>query len=192
MESLKLTTEQKKTLLEIAKKTIENIVSGKDLPEYEIEDPILNSKFGAFVTIHKKGNLRGCIGNIIGSIPLWKTIRKMAVEAALHDPRFSPVNRSELDNIDIEISVLSPFEKISDLNQIEVGNHGLFIKQGFYQGLLLPQVATEYGWTRNKFLEHTCMKAGLFRDCYKEKNCEIYIFSATVFSEKELLKESGS
>jgi AmmeMemoRadiSam system protein A len=121
----------------------------------------------------------------VGRGPLWQTIRKMAVEAALHDPRFSPVGISELKDIDIEISVLSPFEKITDLNMIEVGKHGLFIRNGFYQGLLLPQVATEYNWSRNEFLEHTCMKAGLDRFCFREKNCEIFIFSATVFGEKE-------
>ncbi|MBM3709846.1 MAG: AmmeMemoRadiSam system protein A [Actinobacteria bacterium] len=186
MASLELSKKQKETLLDIARKTIENAVSKKDFAEFKIDDRVLNTKCGAFVTIHKKGNLRGCIGNIVSSIPLWKTVRKMAVEAALHDPRFQPVNQSELKDIDIEISVLSPFEKITDINQIEVGKHGLFIKQEFYQGLLLPQVASEYNWSRKEFLEHTCMKAGLFKDCYKEKNCEIYIFAATVFGEKEL------
>lgn len=186
MASLELTEEQKKILLEIARKTIENTVSKKNLPEFKIDDKVLNTNCGAFVTIHKKGNLRGCIGNITSSMPLWKTVRKMAVEAAMHDPRFMPVSQNEINDIDIEISVLSPFEKITDINQIEVGKHGLFIKQEFYQGLLLPQVASEYGWTRKEFLEHTCMKAGLFKDCYKEKGCEIYIFSANVFGEKEL------
>lgn len=186
MPSLQLNNEQKKMLLEIAKKTIENAVNGEKLPDFDIRDPVLNTECGAFVTIHKNDSLRGCIGNVIGQMPLWKTVRKMAVEASLHDPRFSPVSAEELKDIDIEISVLSPFEKIEDTSSIEVGKHGLFIRQGFYQGLLLPQVATEYGWDRKEFLEHTCMKAGLYSDCYMNKNCEIFIFSATVFSKKDL------
>ncbi len=113
----------------------------------------------------------------------------MAVEAALHDPRFGPVMPGELGDIDIEISVLSPFEKISDITEIEVGVHGLFIKNGYYQGLLLPQVATEYNWDRKEFLEHTCQKAGLPRDCYMRESCEIFIFSATVFGEKDLASD---
>ena len=189
MTSLELNKNQKKILLEIARKTIEKAVNNEKLPDFTDlvkNDPVLHEKCGAFVTIHKDGNLRGCIGNIASSIPLWQTVKKMAVEASLRDPRFLPVSPSEVKDLDIEISVLSPFEKIDDINKIEVGKHGLFIKHGFYQGLLLPQVATEYGWDKIQFLEHTCLKAGLYRDCYKEKKCEIYIFSATVFSEKEL------
>jgi AmmeMemoRadiSam system protein A len=185
MASLQLNTEQKKTLIDIVKKTIAAAVNNKSIPDFKISDAVLNLKCGAFVTIHKNGNLRGCIGHIIGTMALYRTIAKMAVEAALHDPRFGPVTPGELGDIDIEISVLSPFEKIKDTNEIEVGLHGLFIKNGYYQGLLLPQVATEYNWDVKQFLEHTCQKAGLPRDCYKEKNCEIFIFSATVFGEKD-------
>lgn len=185
MASLQLNTEQKKILLGIAKKTITYAVNKKSIPDFKITDAALNLKYGAFVTIHKNGNLRGCIGNIIGTAALYKTITKMAIEAALHDPRFGQVMPGELDDIDIEISVLSPFEKITDINKIEVGVHGLFIKNGYYQGLLLPQVATEYNWDRKEFLEHTCQKAGLSRDCYMRESCEIFIFSATVFGEKD-------
>jgi AmmeMemoRadiSam system protein A len=186
MASLQLNAEQKKTLLDIAKETITSAVNKKNIPDFKITDPVLNLKCGAFVTIHKNSNLRGCIGHIIGTTALYKTITKMAVEAALHDPRFGPVMPGELGGIDIEISVLSPFEKITDISKIEVGVHGLFIKSGYYQGLLLPQVATEYNWNRKEFLEHTCQKAGLPRDCYTREGCEIFIFSATVFSEKDL------
>lgn len=112
MSSLELSDEHKKTLLAIARETIESAVNGEKLPEFNIKDPVLNTECGAFVTIHKHGNLRGCIGNVIGQQPLWKTVMKMAVEASLHDPRFSPVSTSEIKDIDIEISVLSPFEKI--------------------------------------------------------------------------------
>jgi AmmeMemoRadiSam system protein A len=184
MESMSLTSEQKRILLDVARKAIVNAVNIENSPDFDIDDPVLNIKCGAFVTIHINDNLRGCIGNIVAQIPLWKTVRKMAVESAMHDPRFPSVSPSELKNIDIEISVLSPFEKISDINEIEVGKHGIFIKYSYYQGLLLPQVATDYGWDRIQFLEQTCRKAGLNKDCYKEKICEIYIFSATVFREK--------
>jgi len=185
MPSLQLNTEQKKTLLDIAKKTIASVVNKKSVPRFEIADPVLNLKCGAFVTIHKKGSLRGCIGHIVGTTALYKTVAKMAVEASLHDPRFGPVTPDELGDLDIEISVLSPFEKITDIGVIEVGVHGLFIKNGYYQGLLLPQVASEYNWNVKEFIEHTCQKAGLPRDCYKSKGCEIFIFSATVFGEKD-------
>ncbi len=187
MASLDLNEKQKKILLDIARKTIECTVTGQKLPEFNIDDKTLNAVCGAFVTIHKNNNLRGCIGNVVGRGPLYRTVMQMAVEACSHDPRFSPVSENELGDIDIEISVLSPFEKITDIEKIEVGVHGIFIKKGFYQGLLLPQVATEYNWTRNEFLEHTCLKAGLGRNCYLDSKCEIYIFSATVFGEKDMV-----
>lgn len=184
MESINLNPEQKKILLNIARKTIENAVKGRKIPHFDIQDPILNTKCGAFVTLHINNRLRGCIGNIIGRASLWETVRDMATESALNDPRFPPVTPSELESINIEISVLSPLKKIQDTKEIEVGKHGIFIKKGFYQGLLLPQVATDYGWNRIQFLEQTCNKAGLNKDCWKERSCEIYIFSATIFSEK--------
>jgi AmmeMemoRadiSam system protein A len=183
MPGLTLNQQQKTILMDIAKKTIEAAALSGKVPDFTVTDQVLKEKCGAFVTIHKKGNLRGCIGNIIGTLPLWETVRKMAVAASLHDPRFAPLSPDELEDIDIEISVISPFEKINDIEKIEVGKHGLFIRQGYYQGLLLPQVATEYNWSRREFLEHTCEKAGLYRNCYKEKNCEIFVFTAAVFGE---------
>jgi len=184
MSSMQLSEKQKELLLDIARKTIENLTNGKPLPDFNIDDSLLNAKCGAFVTIHSRGNLRGCIGNIIGHSSLWETVRKMAFEAASNDPRFPPVTADELEKIDIEISVISPFKKIDNIEQIQVGQHGIFLKQGYNQGLLLPQVATEYDWGRKEFIEHTCMKAGLNKDCYRNEKCEIYIFSATVFGEK--------
>jgi AmmeMemoRadiSam system protein A len=186
MESLILNIEQKKVLINIAQETIGNVVGGKNPANYDIEDHILNMKCGAFVTLHLNKNLRGCIGNIVAEIPLWKTVRNMAKESALNDPRFPPVSPAELNEINIEISVLSPLEKILDINEIKVGTHGILIKHGFNQGLLLPQVATDYNWNRIQFLEYTCRKAGLGTKCYKDKNCEIFIFSATIFDDKVL------
>ena len=105
----------------------------------------------------------------------------MAEAAAFRDPRFGPVRESELSELEFEISVLTPLKKIKDVNEIQVGKHGIYLKRGWYSGLLLPQVATEYGWDRQTFLEHTCQKAGLPSNAWKEKDTEIYIFSADIF-----------
>ncbi len=186
MKNLNLDIGQKKLLLKIARSTIKNSVNGLAAPDFEIKDPDLGIHCGAFVTIHLNGKLRGCIGNITSEIPLWKTVKNMAAEASLRDPRFPAISPGELKDIDIEISALSPLKKVNDIEEIEVGKHGLLIKNGFYQGLLLPQVATDYGWNRIQFLRNTCSKAGLDKNCYKEKNCEIWIFSAIVFGESDI------
>ena len=178
---LGLNEEEKKTLHQIAKTVIENKARGKGVPEFKIESPILKENRGAFVTIHRKGQLRGCIGYIEGRGPLHKTIEEMAEAAAFRDPRFTPVKEKELPELELEISVLTPLQKIKDMSEIQVGKHGIYIKKGWYSGLLLPQVATEYGWDRQTFLEHTCQKAGLPPHAWKEKDTEIYIFSADIF-----------
>lgn len=178
---LGLSEEEKKTLHYIARTVIENKAKGKTVPEFKIESPILKENRGAFVTLHKKGQLRGCIGYIEGHGPLYKTVEEMAEAAAFRDPRFPPVKEKELTDIEIEISVLTPLKKIQDINEIQVGKHGIYIKRDWFSGLLLPQVATEYGWDRLTFLEHTCQKAGLPPNAWKEKGTEIYIFSADIF-----------
>jgi hypothetical protein len=178
---LGLSGDEKKTLHQIAKAVIENKAIGKPVPEFKIDSPVLKENRGAFVSLHKKGQLRGCIGYIEGKGPLHKTIEEMAEAAAFRDPRFSPVAEKELSELDIEISVLTPLRKITDIQEIEVGKHGIYIKKGWYSGLLLPQVATEYGWDRKTFLEHTCQKAGLPSSAWKDKDIEIYIFSADIF-----------
>ncbi len=178
---LGLNAEDKRQLHEIAKAVIENRAKGKPVPEFKVDAPILKENRGAFVTIQKKGQLRGCIGYIEGRGPLHKTIEEMAEAAAFRDPRFTPVKEKELPELEIEISVLTPLRKITDVNEIEVGKHGIYIKKGWNSGLLLPQVATDYGWDRLTFLEHTCQKAGLPLNAWKEKNTEIYIFSADIF-----------
>jgi len=178
---LGLKDEEKKTLRHIAKTVIESKVKGKPVPDFKVESPVLKENRGAFVTLQKRGQLRGCIGYIEGHGPLHKTIEKMAEAAAFNDPRFSPVQEKELPELDIEISVLTPLRRITDVNEIEVGKHGIYMKKGWFSGLLLPQVATEYGWDRQTFLEHTCQKAGLPSTAWKEKDTEIYIFSADIF-----------
>jgi AmmeMemoRadiSam system protein B/AmmeMemoRadiSam system protein A len=178
---LGLNDQEKKTLHQIAKTVIDNKARGRAVPEFKVDSPILMENRGAFVTVQKKGQLRGCIGYIEGRGPLYRTIEEMAEAAAFRDPRFMPVTEKELPDLDIEISVLTPLKKITDVNEIEVGKHGIYIKQGWNSGLLLPQVATEYGWDRRTFLEHTCQKAGLPSNAWKDKNTEIYIFSADIF-----------
>jgi MEMO1 family protein len=178
---LGLNEEEKKTLHQIAKTVIENKAKGKAVPEFKIESPVLKENRGAFVTIHKRGQLRGCIGYIEGQGPLHKTIEKMAEAAAFKDPRFTPVKENELPELELEISVLTPLKRITDVNEIQVGKHGIYIVKGMWAGLLLPQVATEYGWDRQTFLEHTCQKANLPSNAWKEKDTEIYIFSADIF-----------
>jgi AmmeMemoRadiSam system protein A len=178
-----LTEEGKKTLIDIAKTTIESRVTGKNVTEFRIDLEVLKEKRGAFVTIRKHGHLRGCIGYIEARKPLYKTVQEMAIAAAFNDPRFPPLKRDELQHITIEISVLSPLKEIKDINEIEVGIHGIYIVKGFNSGLLLPQVATEYKWDSSTFLEETCYKAGLHSGAWRDKDTKIYIFSADVFNQ---------
>jgi hypothetical protein len=178
---LGLNDEEKKTLHDIAHTVIWNKTLGKPVPEFHVKSGRLTELRGAFVTITKRGMLRGCIGHIRAMLPLYKTIEEMAAAAAFDDPRFPPITKNELKDLEIEISVLTPFKQITDVKEIEVGKHGIYIEKGFYSGLLLPQVATEYKWDRDTFLEHTCRKAGLPPDAWKEKDTRISIFSADIF-----------
>jgi AmmeMemoRadiSam system protein B/AmmeMemoRadiSam system protein A len=181
-----LSEKDKETLMHIARTTIEHKVKGKEPPEFEVDSPILKEKRGAFVTIHKHGRLRGCIGYIEAIKPLYITIQEMAEAAALNDPRFPPVSSEELPLLDLEISVLTPLRRIKDVNEIQIGKHGIVLKKGYHQGVFLPQVATEQGWDRITFLNEICFKAGIHdKNCWKAKDAEIYIFSAEVFEEKK-------
>ncbi len=143
----------------------------------------LNEDSGTFVTLNRKGRLRGCLGVFASEDPLWKTVERMASAAASEDPRFAPVGEDELPEIDIEISVLTPLRKIDDPEEVEVGRHGLVVASGNKRGALLPQVAVEHGLDRETFLSETCVKAGLKPDAWKE-GASIYVFEAEVFGEK--------
>jgi AmmeMemoRadiSam system protein B/AmmeMemoRadiSam system protein A len=183
-EEAMLNKEERKRLLEIARSSIEHYLrTGKKLEVREI-GPVLTKEMGAFVTLRKRQELRGCIGNLIAQGPLYLTVRDMAVEAAVDDPRFGAVELSELKDIEIEISVLSPLERVDSAEKIQLGRHGVLVKRGFSSGVYLPQVATETGWTKEEFLSSLCAhKAGLAADAWKDKTTELYIFSAEVFSE---------
>jgi MEMO1 family protein len=177
-----LTNSDKETLLSVARKTIEDHChhnKKSDLKTYKISET-LETKCGAFVTLHKKGALRGCIGLLSSDLPLYKVIQEMAISACANDHRFRPVEAEELPDIEIEISVLSPLTKIDDISGIELGKHGIFIEKYHRTGLFLPQVATETGWNKEEFLGHCARdKAGLDWDEWKSAN--LYIFTATVF-----------
>ena len=179
--------EQQIKLLKLARKTISDkleISTGIDSPDFP--EKIFNEKSGAFVTIHLKGNLRGCIGYIQGVKPVPETVIEMSISAAFKDPRFMPLTKEEYNEIDIEISLLSPIEEVSDINEIKVGRDGLIISKGYNRGLLLPQVPLEQGWDRETFLTHTCYKSGLPGDAWEKDGVKIEKFSAQVFSEKSL------
>jgi len=176
-----LREEERRLLHHIARRAIEDVARGKPVPGFKVESGILMEKRGAFVTLKKRGQLRGCIGYIKGIKPLYRAVAEMAVAAAFNDPRFTPVTEAELPDLEIEISVLTPLKRVDDVGQIQVGRDGIYIKRGNYAGLLLPQVATEYGWDRETFLERTCLKAGLPKDAWKDENTRIYVFSAEVF-----------
>jgi AmmeMemoRadiSam system protein A len=180
-----LSEEDKKELLKIARTSIEEFLKKRRIPSFSPSSPALMERKGAFVTLKKAGFLRGCIGMIEAVKPLYQTVAEMAVAAAIEDPRFPPLTLDELPLITIEISVLSPLEEVEDVEEIEVGKHGVYIIRGFYRGLLLPQVATEYNWDRETFLQHTCLKAGLPTDCWQDTETKIYKFSAEVFGEEE-------
>ncbi len=185
-DEFSLTDEEKQELLQEARRSIENLFWNVERPPIDIEksSPALKAKCGAFVSLHKDGNLRGCIGQMTSDKPLLKVIREKAVWAAINDSRFSPVTEDELDSIDIEISVLSPLKKIKDISEIELGTHGILIVKDHSSGVFLPQVATETGWDKETFLGHCARdKAGIGWEGWKD--ADIYVFTATIFAEKQ-------
>ena len=176
---------QRKKLLGIARESIANYLKDRKRKEFKELDPLLNKPMGAFVTLHEAGELRGCIGNMVGSGPLYQTVANMAIEAATEDPRFRPLSSKELDKIGIEISVLSPLKKVKSADEIKIPGNGVIVRQGFRSGVYLPQVATETGWSKEEFLTSLCAhKAGLAPDAWKSEATELYIFDAEVFKEE--------
>ena len=173
----------RRLMLKIARDAIISHIQSGSTPCLEPPDPSLLIKRGCFVSIKINGKLRGCIGNFISDKPLYQLIQEMAVSAATRDPRFYPMKHADLAAFSLEISVLTPLRKISSIEEIEVGVHGLYIEKNFSRGVLLPQVAVENGWDRETFLRQTSMKAGLEPEDWQE-GADIYAFSAEVISEK--------
>lgn len=179
--NLELSDDEKEILRNVVKQTLSSVVKTGQVPKFNNFSGKLGEKWGAFVTLNKDGQLRGCIGNIIGTRPLISTVAEMTEAAALHDPRFNSVQPSELKDITFEISVLTPIRTVKDVREIVIGRDGIIITRGYNRGLLLPQVATEYGWDLQTFLEQTCRKAGLPSNAWKENGTTIEAFSAEVF-----------
>ena len=177
-----LTEQQKSDLLKLAWKSIEAQVAGRREP-LTLESELPDSS-GAFVTIKRRGELRGCLGTLRCSRGLAREVARCAADAASEDPRFPPVSPDEIPELSIEVSVLGPLEVIDprDSSAIVIGRHGLVAEQDSSRGLLLPQVATEWGWTVEQFLRHTCIKAGLRGDAWQH-GATIYRFDAEVFGD---------
>jgi AmmeMemoRadiSam system protein A len=175
---------QKKTLLKVAKETVEAVISGKPLPKPKSDDPELNIHSGCFVTLKNGEQLRGCIGQFISEEPLIELVVKMARESAAGDPRFldNPITPDELSEMDVEISVLSPLQRTKKPLDLRLGIDGIYIRRGYASGCFLPQVATETGWSKEEFLSYCCShKAGLPGDAWKDPRTEVYLFTAKVF-----------
>ncbi len=179
-----LDASQQQQLLAIARRSLELLVQDQ---EFHPDEPGPGSAFdrqdGVFVTLKKRGQLRGCIGHITGSRKLPQSVARLARSAAYDDPRFPALEAAELADVDIEVTVLTPLERIEGPREIVVGQHGLVVEKGYQRGLLLPQVATENGWDRDEFLEKTCWKAGLPPDAWKDSR--IFRFEAIFFGERE-------
>lgn len=179
-----MTSERDRTLLlQIAREAIAAHVNRQSQAAISsLQSAILARPAGAFVTLHKGGDLRGCIGHIEATEPLGQVVARCAVAACSSDPRFPPVTPGELGAIDLEISLLGPLEPIAGPQDILVGRDGLVVERGWQRGLLLPQVATEWGWDADTFLAHTCQKAGLPRDAW-QNGAKVWRFEAEVFRE---------
>jgi AmmeMemoRadiSam system protein A len=185
----RLDDSQRSYLLGLARRAILSRLEGAPLPHPERPPAALAEPGAAFVTLTEPGHrLRGCIGHVIGHDPLWRSVRDNALAAAFEDPRFPPVSRDEIDRLEIEISVLSPLVRAERPDAVEVGRHGVVLSGDGRRGLLLPQVPLEYGWDRETFLAHACRKAGLPPDSWRRPGTRIELFTAEVFSERDLLR----
>jgi uncharacterized protein len=179
-----LTDDEKRELLRIARATLlEHFHTGRIPPGKPHRDS-LTAPAGAFVTLHNQGALRGCIGTQQATTPLYRIIQEMAVAAATRDPRFEPVSEGEIEEIEIEVSVLGLHKPMASVVEIEIGVHGLAIEHGGRRGLLLPQVAREQRWTTEQFLEHICVKAGLPGDAWSVEGTLVHLFTAQVFNDR--------
>lgn len=179
-----LDSEEQRALLDLARHTIDARLRGLPLPEPLTDSPALREVRGAFVTLKIDQRLRGCIGHVVGVVPLWRAVRDNSVAAAFEDPRFPPLTTDELESARIEISALTPLQ-VSEPEDVIVGRDGILIERGSARGLLLPQVAAENDWDRKTFLDQTCRKAGLEAGCWHHPDTVISTFSAQVFGEEE-------
>jgi len=176
-----LSSDQRDYLLKLARSTIETYIKKGQVPEISVHDMRLRANGATFVTINRQGRLRGCIGNIQPTMPLYQSVVMNATAACSRDPRFPVMTENELIDMDIEVTVLSPLEPLNDLESITIGQHGLFLVKGNHSGLLLPQVPEEFGWDRSTFLEQVSLKAGLDRNAWK--TADLFRFTADIIKE---------
>jgi AmmeMemoRadiSam system protein A len=176
-----LTADDRRRVLDEARRALAEAMAGRR-PAPPAAEGVFSRCAGVFVSLHRDGELRGCIGQPYGDRPLAETVGRCAIAAATEDPRFPPVTADELDQCDLEVSVLGPVTPVARPDEIVVGRHGLIVEQHGRRGLLLPQVASEYGWDRETFLAQTCAKAGLPRDAWKT-GARLFRFEAEVFGE---------
>lgn len=186
---LELSLAEKRYLLRQARGVVAARLQFQEEQDHGPPEAMLHERMGAFVTIRRKSGvhrahqLRGCIGHIVSSGSLIETVRDSALSAAFHDPRFPPLTPAEYNEVEFEISVLSPLHVVEDRREVIPGTHGVLVRKGWKSGLLLPQVATEQKWDRDTFLYHTCIKAGFEPGCIDDADVEISVFTATVFDE---------
>jgi len=182
-----MTREQTKYLLKIARKSIEHFLLTKEnlsIPEPESAE--LLDERAVFVTLTSNNELRGCIGHMVARMPLYKAVAEMALAAALEDHRFMPVTLPDLSGIQIEISILTPMQRIVDYRKIKIGRDGVLVRKGFRSGVYLPQVAVDTGWDLETFLTSLCAhKAGLSAQAYKDSETELFIFQIDKISEED-------
>jgi uncharacterized protein len=186
-----LSSRERRLLLEVARQAVIRAAQTRESLDDLPQDEVLNRPGGAFVTLHARRRLRGCIGQLPSGQPLIQVVAHCAKSAALEDPRFAPLHKQELSEIDIEISVLSELQDIQP-HEIEVGKHGLVVSRGRQRGVLLPQVATEFHWPAMRFLEETLAKAGLEKDAWRDSETRIQAFTAEVFAESESSSAPGA
>jgi len=179
---------ERAALLQLAHATLERYLTLGDAPIVQPEEAGLWQQRAAFVTLEEQGELRGCIGEMTGQRPLYLSVQWATLSAALADQRFQPITAEELPEISIEISALTALQEVSDVQEIEVGKHGLLIARGDRRGVLLPQVAVDEGWDRQAFLSALCQKAGLPEDCWLDEESVLYSFTAEVFGDGQALR----
>ena len=188
---MEITLKEKKILLDIARTSIRSVFTGEKIPKPDYEKyPVFNSYSGTFVTLTKAGSLRGCIGYIISDRTLFETVCDAAIQASQNDPRFPSVRQSEIDNLAIEISVLSEPFPLNNYDEIIIGKHGLILEEKGRRGLLLPQVPIEHHMNREQYLDAICRKSGFPPGYWKTKQLKLHAFTATIFCDSSVSSES--
>jgi uncharacterized protein len=182
-KAMDISAADQEVLFRVVRDSIQARLQGGKAVLPQSTSKVLSQPSGVFVTLHRGGRLRGCIGYLEAVKPMLEAVQDMAVAAAFNDPRFPPLRPEEVADLEIEISLLTPMRQTKNTDEIQVGRDGIYLERGPHRGLLLPQVATEYGWDRRTFLKQTCIKAGLPPDAWEDPASRIFIFSANILHE---------